>query len=137
MAQTTEVLDEGLAELVLLGNAEGGTGFTKIVCMTDSVVCTADKAHTHAAPADTLVTDSGLDVANIATVSHDDTNTTGDTMTFDHVFTASASKNVTGIHIVNTDGDCSLVECCFASVKAMENTDTLTIDGEVVLNQAA
>jgi membrane-bound inhibitor of C-type lysozyme len=136
MAQTEEVLDEGIQELVLLATGGSATAFSKIVCMTDSSACTAAKNHTHASPADTLCTDTGLEEAAINTVSQATTNTTGDTMTFDHVFTATGSKNVTGIHICNTDGDRSFIECCFNAVLAMENTDTLTIDGESTIDQA-
>jgi len=136
MAQTDEILDEGIKELVLLGTGGTATAFSKIVCMTDSEACVAAKTSTHAAPVDTLVTDTGLDVANIDTVSQDTTNTTGDTMTFDHVFTATGSKNVTGIHIVNTDNDCSFIESCFNAVIAIETDETLTIDGEAVVDQA-
>ncbi|MFX1299005.1 MAG: hypothetical protein ACFFD2_29625 [Promethearchaeota archaeon] len=54
MAQTEEVLDEGITEVVALIVAN----FTHIVCMTDSTPCTAAKTNTHASPADTLVTES-------------------------------------------------------------------------------
>ena len=55
---------------------------------------------------------------------------------FDHVFTATATKNVAGIHVCNNDDDVAFIECCFASVIAMENTDTLTIDGNVTMANA-
>jgi hypothetical protein len=101
--------------------------------------CTAAAASTFADPADTAThhTDSGLQIAAITTVSQAQTNTAGDTITFDHVFTASATKNVAGIHVCNTDGDVSFIECCFNAVLAVENTDTITIDGAAVIDQAA
>jgi hypothetical protein len=64
------------------------------------------------------------------------TNTAGDTITFDHVFTASETRNVAGIHLCNDDGDVTFVECCFNAVLAVENTDTVTIDGAIVIDQA-
>lgn len=133
MAQTEEVLDEGITEVILLMVSN----WTNIVCMTDSTPCTAAKTSTHASPVDTLVTDSGLDDQAIDTVSTDTTNTTGDTITFDHVFTATGTKNVSGIHITDATPDDSYIECCFNAILAMENTDTLTIDGESTLDQAA
>ena len=136
MAQTQEILNEGIKEIILLASGGAASAVTNIVCMTDSTPCTAAKTSTHAAPADTLVTDSGLASQAIDTVSQDTTNTTGDTLTFDHVFTATGTKNVSGIQVVNSDGDCSFVECCFNAILAFESTDTLTIDGALVLDQA-
>ena len=60
----------------------------------------------------------------------------GDTITFDHVFTATLTRNVAGIHVCNNDDDVSFIECCFNAVLAMENTDTLTIDGQSTIDQA-
>ena len=80
--------------------------------------------------------DSGLAIQAIDTVAGDTTNTAGDTITFDHVFTATAAKNVAGIHVCNNDDDVAFVECCFNTVLAMENTDTLTIDGQSTIDQA-
>lgn len=138
MAQSQTVTDTGIAELILLWREETATGIESIVCLEMATPCTAAVASTFADPADTAVhhTDSGLDLAAIATVGGDTTNTAGDTITFDHVFTATASKNVAGIHVCNNDDDVTFVECCFNAVIAMENTDTLTIDGEVVIDQA-
>ena len=133
MAQSDEFLDEGITELIALLAADA----TNIVCMTDSSACTAQKTSTHASPADTLVNDSGLDDQAIDTVSTDTTNTADDTVTWDHVFTASGTKNVSGIHITNSAPDASYVEVCFNAVLAMESTDTLTIDGQAVIDQAA
>ena len=136
MAQTDEVLDQGITELVLLGTGGTATAFTKIVCMTDSTTCTAAKTHTFASPADAHCTDSGLSIATVDTTSQATTNTTGDTMTWDHVFTWTATKSVTGIQICNTDGDASLLESCFNGVLNGENTNTLTIDAQSTLDQA-
>jgi hypothetical protein len=133
MAQTDEFLDEGIAEMIDSLQAAA----TNIVCMTDSTPCTAAKTNTHASPADTLVTDSGLADQAVDTVSETTTNTTGDTITWDHEFTATGTKNVSGIHITNSTPDASYVEVCFNAILAMENTDTLTIDGEAVIDQAA
>jgi len=133
MAQTEEFLDEGLTETILLIAAAA----THIVGMTDATPCTAAKTHTHASPADTLITDSGLADQAIDTVSTDTTNTTGDTITWDHEFTATGTKNVSGIQITDATPDDSFAEVCFSAVLAMEDTDTLTIDGEAVLDQAA
>ena len=138
MAQTQTVTDTGIAELILLWREEAATGMESIVCLEDSGTCTAAVASTFADPADTAIhhTDSGLELAAIDTVGGDTTNTAGDTITFDHVFTATGSKNVCGIHVCNNDDDVTFVECCFNAVLAVENTDTITIDGEVVIDQA-
>jgi len=133
MAQTDDFLDEGITETIALLVSAA----INIVCMTDATPCTAAKNHTHASPADTLVADSGLDDQAIDSVSTDTTNTADDTITWDHVFTASGTKNVSGIHITDATPDDSYIECCFNAVLPMENTDTLTIDGQVVLDQAA
>lgn len=133
MSQTDEFLDEGITEII----ADLTAVADDIVCMTDSTPCTAAKTNTHASPADTLVVDSGLAEQAIDTVSTTTTNTTNDTITWDHEFTATGTKNVSGVHITDAAGSKSFVECCFNAILAMENTDTLTIDGQAVLDQAA
>ena len=60
----------------------------------------------------------------------------GDTILFDHVFTATGTINVAGIHVCNNDDDVAFIECCFNAVLAMENADTLTIDGQSTIDQA-
>jgi len=140
MAQTQEILDTGIAEWVILmsDTTPAATAMTKIVCLNMATPCTAAKTSTFADPADTAThhVDSGLSIAAIDTVAQAQTNTAGDTITFDHVFTATGTKNVAGIHTCNDDGDVTFVECCFNAVLAVENTDTVTIDGAVVVNQA-
>ena len=138
MAQTQTVTDTGIAELILLWREEAATGMESIVALEMATPCTAAAASTYADPADTAVhhTDSGLDIAAIDTVGGATVNTAGDTITFDHIFTATASKNVAGIHVCNNDDDVAFIECCFNAVLAMENTDTLTIDGQSTINQA-
>ena len=138
MAQTQTVVDTGIAELILLWREELSTGMESIVALNMATVCTAAVASTFADPADTAThhVGSGLLLAAIDTVGGTTTNTAGDTITFDHVFTATATQNVAGIHVCNNDDDVTFVECCFNAVIAMENTDTLTIDGQVVIDQA-
>lgn len=138
MAQTQTVTDTGIAELILLWREELSTGMESIVCLEMATVCTAAVASTFADPADTAIhhTDSGLLLAAIDTVGGATTNTAGDTITFDHVFTATGTKNVAGIHVCNNDDDVTFIECCFNAVLAVENTDTLTIDGESTIDQA-
>jgi len=141
MAQTQKILDTGIAEWVVLmsdATSPAATAMTKIVALNMATACAAVEASTFADPADTAThhTDSGLKIAAIDTVAQAKTSHTGDTINFDHVFTASATKNVAGIHTCNEDGDVSFVECCFNAVLAMENTDTLTIDGSVIVAQA-
>ena len=138
MAQTQTVTDTGIAELILLWREEVATGMESIVALNMATPCTAVVGSTFSDPADTAThhTDSGLLIAAIDTVGGDTTNTAGDTITFDHVFTASATKNVAGIHVCNNDDDVAFIECCFNAVLAMENSDTLTIDGESTINQA-
>ena len=138
MAQTQTVTDTGIAELILLWREEAATGMESIVCLNMATPCTAVVGSTFADPADTAThhTDSGLQLVAIATVAGDTVNTAGDTILFDHVFTASATKNVAGIHVCNNDDDVTFIECCFNAVLAMENTDTLTIDGQSTIEQA-
>lgn len=141
MAQSQTVTNTGIAEWVVLMSdvsAPAATGMNKIVALSMATVCTAAVASTFADPADTAVhhTEGGLQIAAITTMAQGTTNTAGDTVEFDHVFTASATKNVAGIHACNEDGDVAFVECCFNAVIAMENTDTLTIDGAVAVDQA-
>ena len=140
MAQTQTVTNTGIAEFVILcsDTTPAATALTKIVALNMATPCTAAAASTFADPADTAThhVDSGLDIAAIDTVAQGTTNTTGDTITIDHVFTATGTKNVAGIHCCNDDGDVSFVECCFNAVLAMENTDKLTIDGAIVFDQA-
>ena len=114
------------------------TALDEIVCLDDTTECTAAEASTYGDPAGTAVhhVANGLQEAAITTVSQATTNTTGDTLTFDHVFTASATEDVVGIHVTNTDNDVTFVECCFNALIAMESSDTLTIDGEIVVDQA-
>jgi len=138
MAQTETVTDTGIAELILLWREEAATGMQSIVALEMATPCTAAVASTFADPADTAIhhTDSGLDIAEIDTVAGDTVNTAGDTILFDHVFTATGTKNVAGIHVCNNDDDVTFIECCFNAVLAMENTDTLTIDGQSTIDQA-
>lgn len=138
MAQTQTVLDSGIAELILLWREELSTGMESIVALEMATVCTAAVASTFADPADTAIhhTDSGLALQAIDTVGGTTVSTAGDTITFDHVLTATGTKNVAGIHVCNNDDDVTFVECCFNAVLAMENTDTITIDGQVQINQA-
>ena len=141
MAQSQVVTDTGIAEWVVLMSdvsSPAATAMNKIVCLNDTDVCTAAVGSTFADPAGTAAhhTDGGLSIDTIDTMGQDTTNTTGDTITFDHVFTASATRNVVGIHACNNDGDVTFVECCFNAVIPMESSDTLTIDGAVVVNQA-
>jgi hypothetical protein len=141
MAQTQTVTDTGIAEWVILmsdASSPAATAANKIVCLNMATPCTAVVGSTFADPADTAThhTDGGLQIAVVATMGQTQTNTAGDTITFDHVFTASETRNVAGIHLCNNDGDVTFVECCFNAVIAMESSDTLTIDGAVVINQA-
>lgn len=138
MAQTQTVTDTGIAELILLWREELSTGMESIVALEMATVCTAAVASTFADPADTAIhhTDSGLAIQAIDTVGGTTVSTAGDTITFDHVLTATGTKNVAGIHVCNNDDDVTFVECCFNAVLAMENTDTITIDGQVQINQA-
>ena len=138
MAQTQTVTNTGIEELVLLWEGAASSKMESIVALNDSDSCVAAVASTFADPAEAAThhTDGALDLASIDTVSHATTNTAGDTLTFDHVFTASATRNVVGIHACNDDDTVAYVECCFNALIAMENSDTLTIDGEVVIDQA-
>ena len=136
MAQTQTVTNTGIQELVKLWSGTAATKLMSICGLTDTTACTAAVTSTYASPADAKCTENGLEIANIDTVSEDTTNTAGDTITFDHVFTATGTENVSGVIVCNDDDDVAFVECCFNAVIAMENTDTLTIDGQVVVDQA-
>ena len=138
MAQSQTWTNTGIAELILLLREELSTGMESIVALEMATPCTAAVASTFGNPADTAIhhTDSGLLLAAIDTVAGGTVNTAGDTILFDHVFTATGAKNVAGIHVCNNDDDVTFIECCFNAVLAMENTDTLTIDGESTIDQA-
>jgi hypothetical protein len=138
MAQSQTWTDTGIAELVKIGSGAAATPVNKIVCLNMATPCAAVVGSTFADPCDTAThhTDSGLQIVAIDTVAQAQQNTAGDSIDFDHVFTASATKNVAGIHVCNTDGDVSFIECCFNAVLAVENTDTITIDGRATINQA-
>ncbi len=138
MAQSQTVTNTGIAELILLWREEAATGMESIVALNMATPCTAAVGSTFADPADTAThhTDAGLALQAIDTVGGDTVNTTGDTITFDHVFTATDTRNVAGIHVCNHDGDVTFIECCFNAVLAMENGDTLTIDGQSTIDQA-
>lgn len=139
MAQTQTVTDEGIEELVLLWSGSTACSAMKgIVCMSATAVCTAASSNTFASPAATLFTTTsapGLAIAD-ATISTSTTSSTGDLILFDHEFTATGSFQIAGIQVLNDDDDCSYVECCFASLVNAEATDTLTIDGQVQVEQA-
>jgi len=138
MAQSETWTDTGIAEAILLLREEPATGMESIVALEMATPCTAAVGSTFADPADTAVhhVGSGLLLAAIDTVAGDTDSTAGDTILFNHVFTATATKNVSGIHVCNNDDDVAFIECCFNAVLAMENTDTLTIDGQSTINQA-
>jgi len=138
MAQTQTWTNTGIAELILLLREEAATGMESIVALNDSDSCVAAVASTFADPAEasTHHTDAGLLLAAIDAVGGDTVNTAGDTITFDHVFTATDTRNVVGIHVCNNDDDVTFIECCFNALLAMENTDTLTIDGQSTIDQA-
>lgn len=133
MAQTEKVTDEGITELGKLWAEAASTGMESIVALEMATPCAAATGSTFADPADTAIhhTDSGLSIVAIATVA-----ATATGVDFDHEFTASATKNVAGIHVCNNDDDVCFIECCFNAVIAMENTDTLTIDGGVTMADA-
>lgn len=138
MSQTQTWTDTGIAELILLLREELSTGMESIVGLESASTCTAAVASTFADPADTAThaTTNGFAIQAIDTVGGDTTNTAGDTITFDHVFTATGTINICGIHVCNNDDDVAFVECCFNAVLACENTDTVTIDGESTVDQA-
>ncbi len=138
MAQTQTWTNTGIAELILLLREEVATGMESIVALNMATPCTAAVASTYADPADTAThhVDSGLAIQAIDTVAGATVNTAGDTILFDHVFTATGTKNVAGIHVCNNDDTDTFIECCFNAVLAMENTDTLTIDGQSTIDQA-
>ena len=138
MGQTQTWTDTGIAELILLLREEPATGMESIVALEKATVVTAAVGSTFAAPGSSSAhhTDSGLAIQAIDTVAGDTVNTAGDTILFDHVLTATATKNVAGIHICNNDDDVTFIECGFNAVLAMENTDTCTIDGQSTINQA-
>jgi len=136
MAQTQTVTNEGITELVKLWHGTTASKLKGICGLTDTTACTAAAGSTYASPADSKCTENGLEQADITTIALATSNTSGDSIDFDHVFTASGTENVSGIIVSNDDDDVAFVECCFNAVVAMENTDTLTIDGRVCLDQA-
>lgn len=136
MAQTQTVTNEGITELVKLWHGTTASKLKGICGLTDTTACTAAVGSTYASPADSKCTENGLEQADITTIAIATSNTTGDSIDFDHVFTATGTQNVSGIIVSNDDDDVAFIECCFNAVIAMENTDTLTIDGRVCIDQA-
>jgi len=136
MAQTQTVTNEGITELMKLWHGTTASKLMSICGITDTTACTAVVTSTYTTPADAKCTDAGLSIVNITTIALATSNTAGDSIDFDHVFTASATKNVSGVIVCNDDDDVAFIECCFNAVIAMENTDTLTIDGRVCVDQA-
>ena len=137
MAQTQTVTNTGLTELVLVMSGGAATGVKSIVGLNMATPCTAVVGSTFADPADTAThhTDGGLSIAD-GTVTRSQTNTTGDTIEVDHVFTATASRNMAGFHVCNDDDDVAIMECCYNAVLAMEANDTNTIEAKIVVDQA-
>ena len=138
MAQTQTWTDTGIAELIKLLHGTAADKLAQIVALEDADSCVAAVASTYADPAEASVhhLDHGLDVVACDATAIDTTNTAGDTITFDHVFTATDTENVVGIHVCNNIPDVTFIECCFNALLAMENTDTLTIDGQSTIDQA-
>ena len=139
MAQSQVVTDTGIEELVKLWHGTEATKLTSICCMTDSGACTAAVTDSNTTPADDLCTTNGLSIVDMtaASVALAQSNTAGDSIDFDHIFTATGSQNVSGIVVKNDDNDVIFISCCFNAVLAMEENDTLTIDGRVAIDQAA
>ena len=126
----------GIGELVKLCCGEIASAVKSVCCLNDSTTCTAAVGSTYATPADPKHTDGGLSIANADTVASTTTNTTDDTIEVDHVFTASATRNVSGVIICNDDDDVNVMECCFNAVLPMESSDTLTYEGKIIFDQA-
>ena len=141
MAQSQTWTDTGIKELIerlTLPEATSGTEMESIVGLNMATPCAAVVGSTFGNPADTAVhhVADGLELAAIDTVGIATVNTADDTAEFDHVFTATGTINVAGIHVCNNDDDVTFIECCFNAVLAMENSDTLTIDGQSTIDQA-
>ena len=136
MAQNQLVTDEGIAELMKLWHGTAASKIMSICGLTDTTACSAVVGSTYASPADDKCTENGLEIANITTIALATKNEAGDAIDFDHVFTASGTENVSGIIVCNDDDDVAYIECCFNAVLAMESSDTLTIDGQVYVDQA-
>ena len=138
MAQTQTWTDTGIAELIKLLHGTAADKLAQIVCLDDADSCVAAVASTYADPAEaaTLHNANGLEIAACDATAITIVNTAGDTITFDHVFTCTGTENCVGIHVCNNIPDVSYIECCFNALLAMENTDTLTIDGQSTIDQA-
>ena len=137
MAQTQTVTNEGIQELVKLWHGTAATKLMSIIGLTDNTAaCVAAVGSTFAAPADAHCTDAGLTIANITTIAIATSAEAGDAIDFDHVFTATGERSVSGIHVCNDADDKTYIECCFNALLAMETDDTLTIDGQVAIDQA-
>ena len=139
MAQTQVVTDEGISEIIALVQGTGGSILAKIAGMQDTTACAVNATNTYAAPIDTMCTTNGLGTVAITTVEIAQSNTAGDSIDFDHVFTATAAgENVSGIMVMNNEAtpDVLYIECCFNAYLAMESDDTLTIDGRLCIDQA-
>lgn len=138
MAQTQCFTNEGIGELIKLLQGTAATKLAKIAGMTDTTACAVNATNTYAAPIDTMSTHNGLATVAITTIALATSNTAGDSVDFDHVFTATAAEDISGIMVMNNEAtpDVLYVECCFNAYLAMESDDTLTIDGRVCIDQA-
>ena len=136
MAQTQTITNEGIGELVKLMCGEAATCVKSICCLTDTTPCTASVTSTYASPASNKIVDSGLSIVDADSVVSSTTNTTDDTIELNHAFTASGTKNVSGVIICNDDNDVNIGECCFNAVLALESSDMLAVEFKVVVDQA-
>ena len=135
MANDEKVTNEGIGELAKLWGGDAASEIETIVALNKDGTCDAAAGSTYAAPASSAThhTTDDLKIQDIDTVA-----VTATGVDFDHVFTATASRNVCGIHVCNHEvtPDVCFIEACFAAKIAMENTDTLTIDGSVTMADA-
>src|SRR3990167_294993 len=129
MAQTQALTTQGFGEMGKRMGGEAATGIKSVIGL--KTTCTVSAASTYAAPGGTKCTESGLTLADAATVVSSTTTAANDTVELDHVFTAWATVTVLGFMIANDDDDVEFGECCFNAGVAMESGDTLTVEFKI------
>ena len=128
-AEGAHLTNLGIGELATLIAEGTATGLQSIQCLEGACDEDTIDTSTFANPGGaTKLAASGLTIVDADTVVVSTTTITNDTVELDHVFTATASKTVTGFACYNNDDDVTLAAACFAAGVAMESDDTLTCE---------
>lgn len=121
----------GLAAFIKrIGGDVSTNGFTYLALGTGTTAANATDTSL-----ETEITDSGLARAS-ATVSYETTTTTGDTLQLYKSFTATGSKNVTEIGILNASSGGTLGGRVVKTAVPLEADDVYSVTYQVVLARA-